>query len=358
MIRCWTGQSRFIEGGNVSYGLNAGVVDEQQLTRALNAGRNILLTDDYVETTDYHGATTFGRTPPVWKDFFQRNYAEKVRGSVLKSSHYTTDLLGNRFRCCMANSQKGWGISMRALPLKIPSLRDDLQLDWNIIRELTEGSGLTLFAGRMGSGKSTTMAASIGNLDPRASQIATVEDPIEVIYPSHSIIQREIGTHVENFAEAIRDCVRQSRTTIVVSEIRDSETANAALLAASTGHSVFATIHADNVFDIYTRMSALIDPRYERVLARNLRGLWWQHVVRFGTADRKPLPVYESLLVDYEARNIFEKGTTALPMLASVMERQKRKNMTEIAMGHVSQRRATREEMAEFIHRRNRIAED
>ncbi len=62
------------------------------------------------------------------------------------------------------------------------------------------------------------MAATIGQLDPRSAQIATVEDPIEVIYPSHSIIQREIGTHVESFPEAIRDCVRQSRTTIVVSE--------------------------------------------------------------------------------------------------------------------------------------------
>lgn len=342
----------------MSFVSNTSVADDEAISKALNAGRNILLTENYVETTDYHGITTFGRTPPIWKDFFQKNYTEKVRGSQMKSSHYTTEYLGSRYRCCMANSQKGWGISMRTLPLKIPSLRDDLQLDWNILRELTEGAGLTLFAGRMGSGKSTTMAATIGQLDPRSAQIATVEDPIEVIYPSHSVIQREIGTHVENFAEAIRDCVRQSRTTIVVSEIRDSETANAALLAASTGHSVYATIHADNAFDIYTRMSALIDPRYERVLARNLRGLWWQHIVRFGSADRKPLPVYESLVVDYEARNIFEKGTTALPMLASVMERQKRKNMADIAMGHVSQKRASREEMAEFIQRRNRVNED
>jgi len=342
----------------VSYASSTLVADDELVSNSLSAGRNILLTENYVETTDYHGITTFGRTPPIWKDFFQRNMSEKVRGSQMKSSHYTTEYLGNRFRCCLANSQKGWGISMRTLPLKIPSLRDDLQLDWNIIRELTEGAGLTLFAGRMGSGKSTTMAAAIGQLDPRSAQIATVEDPIEVIYPSHSIIQREIGTHVETFAEAIRDCVRQSRTTIVVSEIRDSETANAALLAASTGHSVFATIHADNAFDIYTRMSALIDSRYERVLARNLRGLWWQHVVRFGTAERKPLPVYESLVVDNEARNIFEKGTTALPMLASVMERQKRKNMADVAMGHVMQQRATREEMAEYINRRNRLNND
>lgn len=336
--------------------LISSLATENEVEEALRSGRNIQLSDEYVETTDYHGVVTFGRTPPIWKDYFQQDLAARKKGSLTKSAHYTNEFLGGRYRCCLANSAKGWGISMRALPVKVPALRDDCGLEWNELKALTMGSGLTLFAGRMGSGKSTTMAGCIGQLDPRQAQIATVEDPIEVLYPSYSIIQREIGTHVDNFAEAIRDCVRQSRTTIVVSEIRDSETANAALLAASTGHSVFATIHADNAFDIYTRMSALIDPRYERVLARNLRGLWWQHVVRFGTADRKPLPVFESLVVDNEAKNIFEKGTTALPQLASVMERQKRKQMGEIAATYVSQGAASRDEMAEFLTPRNRVA--
>lgn len=331
--------------------------DQGAVLKALENGRNILLSEEYVETTDYNGVTTFGKTPPAWKDFFDKSRTEKKRSSNSKSSHYTSEWMGSRYRCCLANSQKGWCIAMRALPLKIPSLRDDLGLDWGVLEPLTKGAGLTLFAGRMGSGKSTTQAAVIGNLDPIASQIAMVEDPTEVLFPSYSIIQREVGTHVESFEEAIRDCVRQSRSTIVVSEIRDSATANAALLAASTGHSVFATIHADSAFDIYTRMSALIDSRYERVLARNLRGLWWQHVVRFGTAERKPIPIFESILVDTEARNIFEKGTTALPLLAGVMDRQKRATMADTAIKHVQQRRATVEELSEFITRRDRITE-
>ncbi len=342
----------------MSYASQIEVADESKMESALKEGRNILLTEDFVETTDFHGITTFGRTPAVWRDFFQQTHAQKAKGYNTRSSHYTAEFMGYRYRCCLANSQKGWGISMRHLPLKIPALRDDLGLDWNLIRPLTEGAGLTLFAGRMSSGKSTTMAATIGQLDPRSAQIATVEDPIEVIYPSHSIIQREIGTHVESFPEAIRDCVRQSRTTIVVSEIRDSETANAALLAASTGHSVFATIHADSALDIYTRMLALVDQRYERVLARNLRGLWWQHVVRFGTSERKPLPIYESIIVDTEARNIFDKGPSALPMLAGVMDNQKRKSMAEVAMMQVARGMATREELSEFIQRRNRLSND
>lgn len=331
--------------------------DDTRIAQGVANGSNIYLTDRFIEATDDFGMSVRGPSPADWKDFFQTNVAAKTRASKTKASHYTEEFMGYRYRCCLANALGGWGITMRRLPVKVPSFRDDLGLDWNIIEPLTQGSGLTLFAGRMNSGKSTTMAAAIGKLDPQA-KIATVEDPIELVYSNPSIIQREIGTHVDTFPEAIRDCVRQNRTHIVVSEIRDAETANAALLAASTGHSVFATIHADNAFDIYTRMLALVDQRYERLLARNLRGLWWQHVVRFGTRERAPLPVFESLLVDNEARLILEKGTTSLQMLSGAMANQGRKNMGEIAAGYVSRGRATRDELSEFLVRRGRADYD
>lgn len=331
--------------------------DVELMERALSDGRNIQLTQNHVLVTNYHGVTVGGKIPPIWRDFFEQCLASKRKGTNTASSNFTTEFLGGRYRCCLANSQKGWLIAMRNLPAKVPAMRDDLGLDWQVIKPLLEGSGLTLFAGRIGSGKSTTMAAAIGNLDPLAAQIATLEDPIEVIHPGHSIIQREVGTHVESFPEGIRDCVRQNRTTIVVSEIRDSETANAALLAASTGHSVLATIHADSVFDIYTRMFALIDERYARVLARNLRGFWWQHIVRFGDVRRKPVPIFESLLVNTEVRNIFDKGPEALPMLAAAMSNQKRKTMSECAIGHIQNNRASRDELFEFVQRRDRVGE-
>lgn len=86
--------------------------------------------------------------------------------------------------------------------------------------------------------------------------------------------------------------------------------------------------------------------------------LWWQHVVRFGTSERKPIPIYESIIVDTEARNIFDKGPSALPMLAGVMDNQKRKSMAEVAMMQVARGLATREELSEFIQRRNRLSND
>lgn len=338
---------------------SAGMSEAAKLSEALLRGANVFLTrTGFVETTDDFGIVTRGRADPEWNNFFETNYSAKARGSLTKASHYTTEFLGKRYRCCLANSAKGWGISMRRLPNKIPALRDDLGLEWKIIEPLMFGTGLTLFAGRMGCGKSTTMAASIGMLDDRNAQIATVEDPIEVLYPSETIIQREVGTHVDSFPEAIRDCVRQNRTTIVVSEIRDAETANAALLAASTGHSVLATIHADSCIDIYTRMLTLIDQRYERVLARNLRGLWWQQVVRFGDRKRKPIPIYESLVVDNEARLILDGGPSKLQMLASVMDRQGRKDAYHMAMVAVQNGKASKDEMSEFLMKRNRLSVD
>lgn len=334
---------------------NYGVEDEQAiLAKSLETASNIYLTDKFVGCSDDHGIGVRGFAPPEWKDFFQTAVGTKARGQFTKSSHYTAEFLGRRYRCCLANSVRGWGISMRRLPIKIPAVRDDLGLDWDVLAPLVQGSGLTLFAGRMSAGKSMTMAACIGRLDPRVISIATVEDPIEVIYPDESIIQREVGTHVDSFPEAIRDCVRQTRDVIVVGEIRDPDTANAALLAASTGHSVLGTIHADNAFDAYIRMLALVDERYQRLLARTMRGLWWQQVVRFGTKDRKPLPIYESVLIDLEARQILEKGPDSLQMLHSVMDRQGRKTMAEVALQAVGRNAATRDELNEFLHRRNR----
>ena len=330
-------------------------LEGKELLDTLQQGTNIYLRENYVQTSDDHGIVNEGKPPHIWLDFFQTNLSTRARRSPDLSAHYTAELAGNRYRCCLANSYKGWGINMRKLPNKIPTFRDDLHLDWQVIEPLTRGSGLTLFAGRMGSGKSTTMTAAIGKLLETEASVGTVEDPIEALYDKQSVIQREIGTHVKSFPEAIRDCVRQQRNVIVISEIRDADTANAALMAASTGHSVFATIHADNIFDIYIRMLALVDHRYERLLARSLRGLWWQQVVRFGTKERRPLPVYESLLVDVEARQVLEKGPDALPMLANAMDRQKRQNMSQVAMDYVRMNKANREEMSEFLTRRNMI---
>lgn len=320
---------------------------------------NIYINPRFTEFTDNNGVFTRIPTEGMWQDFYEKTVADKKKPSRLKSSDFTIEFNGCRYRACLADSNDGYGLALRKLPSSIPSFREDLKLDWNIIQPLLRGTGLTLFAGIMGSGKSTTMLAALEKMDKQErGPLGTVEDPIEAILQGPQVVQREVGTHVESFSDAIRDFVRQNRSTIMVSEIRDPATANAALLAAMTGLSVVATIHADSALDVVPRFIALVDEKYQRMVPRTLRGLWWQHVLRFSDDGRAPIPVYESLEVSGPVRQILESGPEKLPQLANEMHRQGRKNMAEVSMELVRKGLVKREEVMDFINRRGRINTD
>lgn len=318
---------------------------------------NIELTSNHIEASDNNDRIVRGPIYGQWKDFYETMIAENVRGNKKLSSDFTAPFIGHRYRCCLANSYNGFTVSMRRLPDRVPDFREDLQLDWNVIEPLTRGSGLTLFSGIMNSGKSTTMCATIAKMDRRVrGNLGTVENPIEYIFEGSGVIQREIGEHTESAEAAIRDCVRQHRRTIMISEIRDPETANAALLVASTGLSVFATIHADSAMDVVGRFQALVDSKYEKLIPRTLRGLWWQHVLRFSD-DRRPVPIYESIEVTNAVRQILEAGPDKFPQLTQEMQKQGRKNMAETALQLVNKRLVSRQEVSDFIARRGRVTE-
>lgn len=318
---------------------------------------NIELSSRHIEASDNNDRTVRGPIYGQWKDFYETMIADHVRGNKRLSSDFTTPFIGHRYRCCLANSYNGFTLSMRRLPDRVPDFRDDLQLDWNVIEPLTRGSGLTLFSGIMNSGKSTTMCATIAKMDRRVrGNLGTVENPIEYIFEGSGVIQREIGEHTESAESAIRDCVRQHRRTIMISEIRDPETANAALLVASTGLSVFATIHADSAMDVFGRFQALVDSKYEKLIPRTMRGLWWQHVLRFSD-ERRPVPIYESIEVTNAVRQILEAGHDKLPQLTQEMQKQGRKNMAETALQLVNRKVVSRPEVSDFIARRGRVTE-
>lgn len=335
------------------------VIVQDDFLKLCARATNLYMTAHYIEATDNFGMERRGKNEGVWKEFYEREVAERVKLDPKKSFDFTSALNGYRYRCCLANSNDGWGISMRQLPPSILRIREDLQLDWGIIEPLMKGTGLTLFAGAMNSGKTTTMYSALDKMDKKErGNITTLDDPTEFILPGYGVIQRERNTQFDSFAEAIKDCMRQNRRTIVVSEIRDPETAIAAVLAASTGHKVFGTLHSDSATDTIPRMLTLLDDKHSRLLPGTLRGLWWQNVVRFGDASRKPVTVYESLEVTVAVRQIIQGGPKDLPLLAQEMNQQGRKSMQEIAMSLVSRGLAKREELSEFLAPRGRISED
>jgi twitching motility protein PilT len=153
-----------------------------------------------------------------------------------------------RFRVSILKSKGNYGIVLRQIPNKMYGLRE-IGLPDKIRELLYRPRGLILVTGPTGSGKSTTLASMVNYINEnREGHIITVEDPIEY-YHSHKrciVTQREIGVDVGNFAEAIKRALRQDPDIILVGEMRDLETIEAAITAAETGHLVFGTLHTNS----------------------------------------------------------------------------------------------------------------
>jgi len=153
-----------------------------------------------------------------------------------------------RFRVSVLKQKSRLGIVLRLIPSKIFSF-EDLGVPLQIKGLLSKPRGLVLVTGPTGSGKTTTLATMIDYINrERDAHIITVEDPIEYYFEhSLSIInQREVGVDVTSFAYALRGALRQDPDVILVGEMRDLETIEAAISAAETGHLVFGTLHTNS----------------------------------------------------------------------------------------------------------------
>ena len=150
-----------------------------------------------------------------------------------------------RFRANIFRQKSTLSMVMRIIPANIPSL-DDLDVPEIFKKIATSERGLILVTGATGSGKSTSLAAMINEINANSAEhIVTIEDPIEFVHPDKmsSVCQREVGLDTETFSSALRYLLRQDPDVILVGEMRDTETVRAAISAAETGHMVFSTLH-------------------------------------------------------------------------------------------------------------------
>lgn len=153
-----------------------------------------------------------------------------------------------RFRCNFLYQYRGIGAVFRIIPTDILTL-EQLGMPEAVKKLAAYERGLVLVTGPTGSGKSTTMAAIIDRInDTVAKHIITIEDPLEFVHPNKKCIfsQREIGTHAENFAQALKVASREDPDVILVGEMRDLETISLALTCAELGILVFGTLHTNS----------------------------------------------------------------------------------------------------------------
>ncbi len=178
---------------------------------------------------------------------------------------YSVPGLG-RFRCNVFQQRGTVGLVLRVIPGRILSIRE-LILPPVLEKICEEQRGLVLCTGTTGSGKSTTLAAMIDQINNlRNEHIVTIEDPIEFLHrDKRSIVnQREIDVDTRGFSVALRSAMRQDPDVILVGEMRDYETIETALLAAETGHLVFSTVHTLDATETVNRIIAVFPPHHQK----------------------------------------------------------------------------------------------
>ncbi len=232
------------------------------------------------------------------------------------------DELGRRFRVNMFNQVRGAGAVLRYIPHKIPSL-DELECP-PVFKDITkEPKGLVLVTGPTGSGKSTTLAAMVNEINMiKHDHILTIEDPVEFVHtPNQCVInQREVHQHTESFSAALRSALREDPDVILVGEMRDVETIRLALTAAETGHLVFGTLHTSSA---PTTINRIIDvfPGDEKAMVRTMLSDSLNAVIAQTLIKRKGggrVAVHEVLRCNPAIRNLIREDK--IPQILSAIQ--------------------------------------
>ena len=238
-----------------------------------------------------------------------------------------------RYRCNYFQQKWGIGSVFREIPSEILTA-EQLGLPTVLNKLAMLHKGMVLVTGPTGSGKSTTLAAMIDYVNRnKRSHILTVEDPIEFVHKSQGCVvnHREVGLHTQSFKAALRGALREDPDIILVGEMRDLETIELALEAASTGHLVFGTLHTqsaaktvDRIIDVFP---ANQQSQIRTTLSESLKGVIAQNLFR--RIDKKGrIAVLEILVVTPATSNLIREGKTF--QIPSVIQTGKKYGMQSL----------------------------
>jgi len=235
------------------------------------------------------------------------------RGSADFAYAYDDD---SRFRVNMFMARGNPAIAARLITSNIIGFEQLRLQNPEVMADVAmSAQGLVLLSGVTGSGKSTTIAAMLQYINERkAVHIVTIEDPIEYIFKDAKafINQREVGIDCVDFNDALRALVRENPDVVLIGEMRDKETFEAAIRAAETGHLVFGTIHASSAWQSFGRIYDLFTPgereQIRKLLAYNLQAIIYQKLLPTLHKDIGRIPAIEILLNTTVVRKFILEG--------------------------------------------------
>ena len=261
----------------------------------------------------------------------------------------------SRFRANFFNQKSGIAAVFRQIPSKVLSFEDFEKFDAPLPAVLKKFAmlhkGLIVVTGPTGSGKSTTLAAMIDYCNKnRRDHIITLEDPIEFVHESKNCLvnHREVGVHTKTFASGLRGAMREDPDIILIGEMRDLETIELAILAANTGHLVFATLHTpsaaktvDRIIDVFPGDQ---QNKIRATLSESLKGIVAQNL--FKRIDKKGrVAALEILVFTTAIANLVREGKThQIPGMIQVGKKLGNQPLDDAIMEHLRMRRISPDE--------------
>jgi len=312
-----------------------------------------------------HGELTRVDAPPLQDEQLKVMLYEIAPEYKIKTFEETGDvdfgyeITGvSRFRANFFTQKNGIAAVFRQIPSTVLSFEDFEKVGAPFPPVLKKFAmlhkGLVVVTGPTGSGKSTTLAAIVDYANKnRRDHIITVEDPIEFVHESKSCLvnHREVGVHTKSFASALRGALREDPDIILVGELRDLETIELALTAASTGHLVFGTLHTqsaaktvDRIIDVFpadqqNKIRATLSESVKGVVAQNL----------FKRVDKKGrVAALEILVFNTAVANMVREGKThQIPGMIQVGKKYGNMPLDDSIMDHLKMKRISPEEAYE-----------
>lgn len=221
---------------------------------------------------------------------------------------------GARLRANAFRQSHGISLALRILPQAAPELAS-LRVPPRLRELLSTPDGLILVTGATGSGKSTTLAAMVNELNRNVrGHILTLEDPIEYLYVSDNCLiqQREVGSHCASFSAGLRGALREDPDVILLGELRDGDTIRLALTAAETGHLVLATLHTRSAAQAVERLVDVFSAEEKNMirsqLAGSLKAVLAQKLIQTEQGERAAL--FELLINTTAVANLIREGKT------------------------------------------------